>query len=149
MPHDPSSSDRKHAIALLEASRFGALGVVMQDGAPYVAMAAYTVEPDTADVLLFLSRLSDHRRALERDPRASLMVETPDLADEEKLANPRVSLLGAVEPVASHEELRQQWVARHPESRQWIAFPDFGFFRFRTRKARLIEGFGTAKRVRF
>lgn len=137
------------AIQLVHSRRFGALGALTPDGHPYVAMAAYLAISESTDVTLFLSRLSDQRRFLEADGRASLMVESADVPAEKKLASPRITLLGEVTPIERSDELRAHWLERHPESELWIDFADFGFFRLSCQKARYIEGFGSMSRLTF
>ena len=73
MTDDAEARDK---IRQLRGSRrFGALAVTSADGSPYVATAAYTPDGDQADVLLLLSRLSDHRRLLEARSDAALLIE--------------------------------------------------------------------------
>lgn len=143
------SIEQTAAIELVHSRRFGALGALTSDGHPYVAMAAYMAITDSTDVILFLSRLSDQRRFLDANGRASLMVESAGIPAGKKLASPRITLLGEVSQIERSAELRARWLECHPESELWIDFEDFAFFRFSCHKARYIEGFGSMSRLTF
>lgn len=105
------------------------------DGHPYGSLVEYLALAD-GDVLMLLSRLAEHRRYLEADPRASVLVAG------EALSQARVTLLGRVEPEADKAGWRDAYLARHPQAETYIDFADFDFFRLRVAEARYIAGFG-------
>jgi putative heme iron utilization protein len=142
-------SHREKVFELIRSRRFGALAVQDPSGHPYVASTAYLPLGDSADLLLFLSELSDHRKAIENDPHVSMLIEAPDVPPEKRLASPRVTLIGEVEKRERTEDLRAMWLSRHPEAELWVDFSDFAFFQLRTKKARFIEGFGSMERLSF
>lgn len=76
MNEDLSRSELE-AVELIRAQRWAALGTIGGEG-PLASMVAYVAEPDPANLLMFLSRLSQHTRNLLADPRASLAVAVPD-----------------------------------------------------------------------
>ncbi len=96
---------------------------------------------DGGDVVLFLSQLAVHRKYLEADTRASVLI-APFLGDEDAMARPRVTLVGRVEREDDRSSYREAYLASHPEAEAYLGMADFSFFRLRTERARYIGGFG-------
>lgn len=131
----------QEARALVSSQRRGVLSTLLRtDGSPYGSLVEYA---DCGDgtILLLLSALTDHRKNLEEDPRASLFV-TGEIQSDDALAQSRVTLVGEAEVVERSDVLRELYLARHPQAAQWIDFSDFAFFRFRIERVRYIAGFG-------
>ncbi len=129
------------ARTLIESNGRGVIATLIEgSGFPYGSLAEY-LPVEGGDVVMFLSALAEHRRFLEVDARASLLV-APSVLEANALALPRVTLVGRVEPAAKTSELAERYVARHPGARMYIDFPDFQFFRLRVERARYIAGFG-------
>ena len=63
-------------------------------------------------------------------PRASLLVTQED-AGGDPLGASRVTLVGNVLPIPQSEvaEVRRLYLARHANSRYWVDFEDFSFYR--------------------
>ena len=53
-------------------------------------------------------------------------------------------LIGHAEPVQEHEvgSVREKYLARHENSRYWVDFPDFSFFRLQPIDLYYVGGFG-------
>jgi heme oxygenase (biliverdin-IX-beta and delta-forming) len=110
-----------------------------ETGHPYASLVLAATDPDGSPILL-LSRLARHTRNLERDPRASLLLDATDgLGDP--LAGGRVTLLGEVAPSAS-ATARARFLARHPAAEAYAHFADFSFYQLRLASAHFIGGFG-------
>jgi putative heme iron utilization protein len=109
-------------------------------GHPYASIVDF-VPLENGDVAMFLSALAQHRRFLEVDPRASVLV-APSIMEASALALPRVTLVGRAAPVPKNESLTERYLARHPDARIYVDFPDFQFFRLSVERARYIAGFG-------
>lgn len=123
---------------LMREARFGALGTLEADGAPYASLVAVAPDAEGAPTLL-MSGLARHTRNLQRDPRASLLLTGGAAGDP--LNAPRASLLGRI-AVAPDRDARIRFLARHPEAAGYADFTDFAFYRLDVREAHLVEGFG-------
>jgi hypothetical protein len=84
-----------------------------------------------------------HTQNLQADPRASLLV-TQDSPDGEPLGASRVTLVGNVPPVPDAEvaEARELYLARHANSKYWVDFEDFSFYRMNVLDVYYVGGFG-------
>jgi hypothetical protein len=84
-----------------------------------------------------------HTQNLQADPRASLLVTQPD-AHGDPLAASRVTLVGNVLPVPESEVagVREQYLARHANSKYWVDFEDFSFYRMDVVDIYYVGGFG-------
>ena len=84
-----------------------------------------------------------HTQNLKADPRCSLFVGQPG-AEGDPLGAARVTLIGDAEPVQQNEvsSVRETYLARHENSRYWVDFPDFSFFRLQPIDLYYVGGFG-------
>ena len=88
------------------------------------------------------------RQEMQKDNRVSLMIcETDDnRTDPQTLA--RVTIKGKAENIQSGEPgytpLKQQYLARFPESEQLFNLSDFSFWRITPRGGRYVAGFAKA-----
>jgi len=106
---------------------------------PYASLVLIATEPDGSPILL-LSRLARHTQNLERDPRASLLLDATDgLGDP--LAGGRVTLVGDVRPSTS-PTARERFLARHPSAQAYAGFADFSVYQLGLSTAHFIGGFG-------
>ncbi|HXV30504.1 MAG TPA: HugZ family protein [Sinorhizobium sp.] len=138
---------RKLARVLLRSARSGALAAIEPDsgGFPFVSRVLIGIDIDGAPVIL-VSRLSTHTQALLADRRASLL--TGETGRGDPLAHPRLTLQCEAEEIArdsaAHSRIRERFLRRHPKSRLYADFADFGFFRLNPLRASLNGGFGRA-----
>lgn len=138
---------RTLARGLIEAARFGALGVRdPQSGAPMVTRVA--VATTTAgQPMTLISDLSHHTVALTADPICSLLLGEPgDKGDP--LTHPRITLQARARFVrhgaAEHGALRARYLEVQPKAQLYIDFADFAFALFDVTEAHLNGGFGKA-----
>ena len=84
-----------------------------------------------------------HTQNLKADARASLLV-TQDEAGGDPLGASRVTLVGNVVPIAKTEEgaARSLYLGRHANSRYWVDFEDFSFYRMDVVDIYFVGGFG-------
>ncbi|MBB4006403.1 HugZ family pyridoxamine 5'-phosphate oxidase [Allorhizobium taibaishanense] len=137
---------RKQARILLRGAVHVALGVIdPETGGPFVSRVALGTMPD-GTVILLVSRLSAHTKAMLADARVSLLAGEPGKGDP--LAHPRLTVQCLAKPVETdsslHEAMRSRFLARHPKSKLYIDFPDFLFFELTPQRAALNGGFGRA-----
>lgn len=153
MPEKPSpirpTDDEARALArsLLDAARFGALGVLEPDsGLPVVTRVAVGTGAAGEPVTL-VSSLSAHTTALRANPACSLMVGEPGPTGD-PLTHPRLTLQCNAHFIprdaAEHTALRSRWLAQHPKAKLYIDFADFGFVRLEIAGGFLNGGFGKA-----
>ena len=84
-----------------------------------------------------------HTQNLQADPRASLLVTQPD-AGGDPLGASRVTLVGNVLQVPKPElaEARKLYLERHANSKYWVDFEDFSFYRMDVVDVYYVGGFG-------
>jgi hypothetical protein len=147
-PIRPTDAEaRALARGLILGAAHGALGVTdPATGGPHVTRVA-VLGRDDGSVVLFVSALSHHTRALRVSPACSLLLGEPG-ARGDPLTHPRLTLLARAAFVAKgsadHAALRSDWLARHPKARVYADLPDFTFARLEPTGAHLNGGFGRA-----
>jgi heme iron utilization protein len=138
---DPAAACRQ----LASGAAFGALATVARDpaGHPFATLVAVAFDP-RGRPLLFLSRLAEHCKNLEADPRASLLVSDATGAAGDPLAASRMTLVGTCAMVrpGEVEGAGNLFLARHPEAASYATFADFGMWRLDVASVRWIAGFG-------
>lgn len=135
---------RALARDLITRARFAALGVIdPATGFPMVTRVAIGCDAAGAPVT-FISTLSAHTRALQADPRASLLLGEPGPKGD-PLTHPRLTLLATACRIDGRDAgLTARWLRDHPKSRLYIDFGDFSFWRFTPQAGHLNGGFGRA-----
>ncbi|MCW2308807.1 HugZ family pyridoxamine 5'-phosphate oxidase [Rhodobium gokarnense] len=113
------------------------------DGAPFASLV--TVAPATGSgPVLLLSTLARHTRNIAADPRASLLFAGGDKNAEgldDPLMAARITVVGEIvaDPAP---DLREAFLARHPEAAPYAGFSDFAIYRLVPKSAHLVAGFG-------
>jgi heme iron utilization protein len=126
---------------LLARARQGALATnsVRHPGWPFTSVMPYAMEGATP--LFLISRMAIHTQNLTRDDRASLLV-TLSGGEYDPLSAERVTLVGRVTTTTATAEVRERYLARHPEAARWVDFADFSFYRFNIEDVYYVGGFG-------
>ncbi len=139
---EPSFAERARTLAYL--GRVGTLSTWSrkQPGFPFGSVMPYALDERGRPVFL-ISTMAMHTQNLHLDPHASLLVMQPDF-DGDPLGSSRLTLLGNVWPVgrAREAEARQLYLARHPNSKYWVDFQDFAFYRMDVVDLYYVGGFG-------
>jgi len=93
--------------------------------------------------IFLISTMAMHTQNLQADPRASLLV-TEDNAGSDPLGASRVTVVGNVLPVPRSEvaEARKLYLARYANSKYWVDFEDFSFYRMDVVDIYYVGGFG-------
>jgi hypothetical protein len=93
--------------------------------------------------IFLISTMAMHTQNLQADPHASLLVTQQD-TEGEPLGASRVTLLGNVLPVPKPElaEARKLYLQRHVNSKYWVDFEDFSFYRMDVVDLYYVGGFG-------
>lgn len=138
-PAQPEDAARA-ARRLMRAALKGALATLDHGtGHPYASLVLVATEPGGAPVFL-ISRLALHTRNLEKDPRASLLIDATDgLGDP--LTGGRLTLTGQARPSTSPTALRR-FLARHPSAEGYAGFADFSTYSLEVARGHFIGGFG-------
>ena len=138
---EPQLTLAESARTLVASNNRGILGTLdPEDGSPYTSIVDL-LPLDNGEVAMFLSSLAEHRKYLDADPRASVLI-APYLYEPDVLSRPRLTLMGRVEHVAHRETLIDPYLASHPDAEPYIHFADFQFFRLSVSRVRYIAGFG-------
>ena len=143
-PGVPEPSFAERARTLVHVSRIGTLSTLShkQPGYPFGSVMPYGLD-DRGRPIFLVSTMAMHTQNLQTDPRASLLVTQPD-ASGDPLGASRVTLLGKVQPVPAGEvsEARKLYLARYANSKNWVDFEDFSFYRMEIVDIYYVGGFG-------
>jgi putative heme iron utilization protein len=127
---------------LLAQERIGTLATqsARHPGFPFASVMPYALLDD-ASPLFLISAMAIHTQNVLADPRASLLVMQSG-NDSDPLGSPRATLLGNVARIEATDAIRAAYLQRHPSSKYWIDFSDFGFFRLDVTDLYFVGGFG-------
>jgi len=93
--------------------------------------------------IFLISTMAMHTQNLRSDPRASLLVMQPD-ASGDPLGAARVTVVGTAAPVPAADvaAARAMYLERHPNSKHWVDYDDFSFYRVEIVDVYYVGGFG-------
>jgi putative heme iron utilization protein len=113
-----------------------------QPGFPFGSVMPYGLD-DHGRPIFLISTMAMHTQNLQAEARASLLV-TQESTDGEPLGASRVTVVGNVLPVPKTElaEARKLYLERHANSRYWVDFEDFSFYRMDVIDVYYVGGFG-------
>jgi len=139
---EPSFAER--ARTLMYLGRVGSLSTLSrkQPGFPFGSVMPYGLD-DLGRPIFLVSTMAMHTQNLQVDPRASLLVTQPDTSGD-PLGASRVTLVGNVVPVPEPEvaAARALYLARYANSKYWVEFEDFSFYRMDVVDVYYVGGFG-------
>src|SRR5713226_7340973 len=143
-PAVPEPSFVERARTLVYLARIGSLSTLSrkQPGFPFGSVMPYGLD-DHGRPIFLISTMAMHTHNLQADPRASLLVTQPDAAGD-PLGASRVTLIGNVVPIPELDvaEARKLYLARYDNSRYWVDFEDFSFYRMDVVDVYYVGGFG-------
>lgn len=125
----------------LRSQRYGVLSTLSKklDGYPFGSMVPFVLD-HAARPVIYISRLAEHTKNIDADPRASLLVHEP-VADAQAAA--RLTLVGdAVRLSDNLDALRARYLSYFPDAARLFALGDFAFYRITPLRLRYIGGFG-------
>ncbi len=139
---EPSFSER--ARTLVHLGRIGSLSTLSrkQPGFPFGSVMPYGLDPSGRPIFL-ISTMAMHTQNLQADSRASLLVTQPDSSGD-PLGASRVTVMGNVLTIAKGEvaDARQLYLERYANSKYWVDFEDFSFYRMDVLDVYYVGGFG-------
>lgn len=129
---------------MVYVGRIGSLSTVSrkQPGFPFGSVMPYGLDPRGRPIFL-ISSMAMHTQNLHSDPRASLLVTQPD-ASGDPLGASRVTLVGNVLTVPEPDvaDARKLYLERYANSKYWVDFEDFSFYRMTVVDVYYVGGFG-------
>jgi heme iron utilization protein len=143
-PLVPEPTFAERARTLVYLGRIGSLSTLSRKlpGFPFGSVMPYGLD-DNGRPIFLISTMAMHTQNLQADPRASLLVTQED-AGSEPLGASRITLVGNVLLLPDTEvaEAREIYLARHANSKQWVDFEDFSFYRMDVVDVYYVGGFG-------
>ncbi len=141
-PPVPEPPFAERVRTLLHVARAGTLATHSrkQAGFPFASIMPYGLDADGRPIFL-ISTMAMHTQNLAADPRASLLVAQPGWT-EDPLAGARATLIGEVRRLDDAGSVRDAYLARHPNARNWVDFDDFAFHRMDVVDLYYVAGFG-------
>ena len=143
-PTVPEPSFAERARTLVYLGRIGSLSTLSrkQPGFPFGSVMPYGLDNHGRPIFL-ISTMAMHTQNLQSDPRASLLVIQAD-ASGDPLGAARVTLVGNVLAIPEPEvtEARKLYLACYDNSKYWVDFEDFSFYRMDVVDAYYVGGFG-------
>ncbi|WP_144154931.1 HugZ family protein [Paraburkholderia sp. BCC1885] len=109
------------------------------EGFPYPSILPFAPDSRHRPTIL-ISRLAEHTRNLQADPRAGFLVS--HAPDDDVLNGQRLTLLGAFEPIDASPALARRYLRYHPDAARYLALGDFSFWTMSLERMRFIGGFG-------
>ncbi len=143
-PPIPEPSHAERARTLLYLERIGSLSTQSrkQPGFPFGSLMPFAIDGEGRPLFL-ISTMAMHTQNLVADPHASLLVTQPD-ASGDPLGAARVTVVGTVETVPDGEiaSVRELYLSRYENSKYWVDFKDFSFYRMQVVDVYYVGGFG-------
>ena len=143
-PELPEPSHAERARTLISLVAVATLSTISRKhpGFPFGSLMPFALDVAGRPIFL-ISNMAMHTQNLKNDPKCSLFVAQPSV-DGDPLGAARATLIGHTEPVPAHDlaSVRETYLARHENSRYWVDFSDFNFFRLQPVDLYYVGGFG-------
>ena len=140
----PEPSFAERARTLVHLGRIGSLSTLSrkQPGFPFGSVMPYASDGHGCPIFL-ISTMAMHTHNLLTDPRASLLVTQIEVSGD-PLGASRVTLLGKVSAIERAEiaESRELYLARYENTKYWVDYEDFSFYRMEVVDVYYVGGFG-------
>jgi putative heme iron utilization protein len=144
LPQLPEPSHAERIRTLMSLTSVATLSTLSRKhpGFPFGSLMPFALDTSGRPILL-ISNMAMHTQNLKTDPRCSLFVGQAG-ADGDPLGAARATLVGQAEAVPEHDVAgaRENYLARHENSRYWVDFSDFSFFRLEAIDLYYVGGFG-------
>ena len=142
-PQFPEPTHAERVRTLVSLSIIATLSTVSrkQPGYPFGSLMPYVID-ESGQPIFLISNMAMHTQNLQADPRASLFVSQAGEGDP--LGTARATLVGDVLPVPEEEKgaARERYLSRYENSRSWVDFKDFAFYRMELLDLYYVGGFG-------
>jgi heme iron utilization protein len=138
---EPTFGERVRTLVLLNT--IATLSTVSRKvpGYPFGSIMPYAIDA-TGRPIFLISNMAMHTQNLQADARASLFVG--QAGDGDPLGTARATLVGDVLPIPDDEvsDARAIYLSHYENSRSWVDFKDFGFYRLQPLDIYYVGGFG-------
>src|ERR1019366_2821113 len=143
-PAVPEPSFAERVRTLVHLGRLGSLSTLSrkQPGFPFGSLMPYELDGQGRPVFL-ISTMAMHTQNLLADPRASLFVTEPGTSGD-PLGASRATVIGSVIKIPEPDlaTARTVYLTRYPDSKYWVDFDDFFFYRMDVLDVYYVGGFG-------
>ena len=143
-PAVPEPTFAERARTLMFLGRVGSLSTLSrkQPGFPFGSVMPYGLDERGRPIFL-ISTMAMHTQNLQANSHASLLVSQPE-ASGDPLGAARVTVMGNVLPIPELDraEARTLYLARYDNSKHWVDFEDFYFYRMDVVDVYHVGGFG-------
>jgi putative heme iron utilization protein len=144
LPQPPEPTHAERVRTLMSLTSIATLSTVSRKhaGFPFGSLMPFALDAAGRPIFL-ISSMAMHTQNLMGDPRSSLFVAQAAL-DGDPLGAARATLVGdaTLVPEAEIGAVRETYLARHENSRYWVDFKDFSFFRLQPIDVYYVGGFG-------
>src|SRR6185369_16206045 len=144
LPQLPEPSHAARVRTLMSVASVATLSTISRKhpGFPFGSLMPFALD-SSGRPLFLISNMAMHTVNLKADPRCSLFVGQV-AADGDALGAARATVIGTAEPAPQNDiaDAREKYLARHENSRYWVDFADFSFFRLQPLDVYYVGGFG-------
>jgi heme iron utilization protein len=144
LPQLPEPTHAERVRTLMSLTSVGTLSTISRKhpGFPFGSLMPFALDSVGRSIFL-ISNMAMHTKNLKADSRCSLFVGQAG-ADGDALGAARATMIGNAEPVPENDVAgaREKYLARHENSRYWVDFSDFSFFRLQPIDLYYVGGFG-------
>jgi putative heme iron utilization protein len=142
-PEDgPSLAERARTLVALGGQSSLSTFSKKHPGFPFGSLMPYAAD-EAGRPMFFISSMAVHTKNLKEEPNCSLFV-TRSSASGSNLGAARITIIGTAGQIsdAEKEAALAEYLTRHPESKQWAGFGDFGLYRMDVVDVYFVGGFG-------
>jgi heme oxygenase (biliverdin-IX-beta and delta-forming) len=144
LPQLPEPSHAERIRTLMSLTSIATLSTLSRKhpGFPFGSLMPFALD-SFGQPLFLISNMAMHTQNLKADSRCSLFVGQAG-PEGDALGTARATLIGNAEPVPENDvdDARKRYLARHENSRYWVDFSDFSFFRLQPIDLYYVGGFG-------
>src|SRR3984957_10153484 len=144
LPQLPEPTHAERVRTLMSLTSTATLSTVSRKhaGFPFGSLMPFALDAAGRPIFL-ISSMAMHTQNLKNDPRCSLFVAQA-ASDGDPLGAARATLIGeaTVVPESDLASVRETYLSRHENSRYWVDFNDFSFFRLQPVDLYYVGGFG-------
>jgi len=144
LPQLPEPTYAERVRTLISLTSIATLSTISRKhaGFPFGSLMPFALDSLGRPIFL-ISNMAMHTQNLKTDSRCSLFVGQAG-ADGDALGAARATLIGNAESVPANDvaDARERYLARHDNSRYWVDFSDFSFFRLQPIDLYYVGGFG-------
>jgi heme oxygenase (biliverdin-IX-beta and delta-forming) len=143
VPQLPEPSYAERTRTLVALTSIATLSTISRKhpGYPFGSLMPYALDPEGRPIFL-ISNMAMHTQNLQSVSQASLFVG--QVSDGDPLGAARTTLIGDAAPIPDIEvaAARELYLARYENSRSWVDFKDFSFYRLQPIDIYYVGGFG-------